>query len=360
MSALLRHEFTPGPEADQPHSRPPLERMLRIHQAMQSGGYPNATTLARQLEVSTKSIHRDLEFMRDRLELPIQYDGSRFGYFYTEDVKAFPTLQITEGEIFALVVAEKALQQYRGTSFETAAAQRPPENGAVPARHHFAQPGRRRRRPSPSARAPSRFWTWRSSMRWPKPPPRAGNCELTYRKPGQQQPEQRVVDPYHLANINGEWFLFAFDHLRKDLRTFVPARIKAIRPTGKTFERRPEVLAGKAAARQLRRPVRPGRIRRGHPLQRARRRLHPREEVARLAATARAQAGRGGTAPEALQPGRSRALGAQLGRRCRRRPSRRAGSVGQASCPKSPSLRLVRVEHRFNPPASPAGFSRSR
>jgi proteasome accessory factor B len=46
------------------------------------------------------------------------------------------------------------------------------------------------------------------------------------------------VDPYHLANINGEWFLFAFDHLRNDLRTFVPARIKALRPTGKTFQRR--------------------------------------------------------------------------------------------------------------------------
>ena len=27
-------------------------------------------------------------------------------------------MQITEGELFALVVAEKALQQYRGTSFE--------------------------------------------------------------------------------------------------------------------------------------------------------------------------------------------------------------------------------------------------
>jgi predicted DNA-binding transcriptional regulator YafY len=62
--------------------------------------------------------------------------------------------------------------------------------------------------------------------------------ELTYRKPGQQLAEQRVVDPYHLANINGEWFLFAFDHLRNDLRTFVPTRIKAIRATGKTFERR--------------------------------------------------------------------------------------------------------------------------
>ena len=69
--------------------------MLRIHQAIQSGNYPNSSKLARELEVSTKSIHRDIEFMRDRLELPIEYDGSRFGYRYTEEVNAFPTVQIT-------------------------------------------------------------------------------------------------------------------------------------------------------------------------------------------------------------------------------------------------------------------------
>jgi predicted DNA-binding transcriptional regulator YafY len=61
--------------------------------------------------------------------------------------------------------------------------------------------------------------------------------EISYRKPGQAAPEKRVVDPYHLANINGEWFLFAYDHLRKDLRTFVPSRIKQIQPTGKHFSR---------------------------------------------------------------------------------------------------------------------------
>src|SRR6185503_2506138 len=61
-----------------------------------------------------------------------------------------------------------------------------------------------------------------------------------YRKPGQQKPEPRVVDPYHLANINSEWFLFAFDHARKDIRTFVPARISAVEPTGRTFARPPK------------------------------------------------------------------------------------------------------------------------
>jgi proteasome accessory factor B len=211
--------------------------MLRIHQALHSASYPNATTLARQLEVSTKSIHRDLEFMRDRLELPIQYDAKRFGFFYTEHVKAFPTLQITEGEIFALVVAEKALQQYRGTSFERPLLsalkkmeQSLPDTLSLSlddvaqtiSFHTRAEPVLDLQIFDVLAKATA-------SRR---------QLELTYRKPGQPHPEQRVIDPYHLANINGEWFLFAFDHLRKDLRTFVPARIKAVRPTGNTFERR--------------------------------------------------------------------------------------------------------------------------
>jgi predicted DNA-binding transcriptional regulator YafY len=66
---------------------------------------------------------------------------------------------------------------------------------------------------------------------------RREQIEIEYRKAGQPKPETRVVDPYHLANINGEWFLFAYDHLRKDIRTFAPARIKSVRKTGARFER---------------------------------------------------------------------------------------------------------------------------
>jgi predicted DNA-binding transcriptional regulator YafY len=46
-----------------------------------------------------------------------------------------------------------------------------------------------------------------------------------------------LVDPYHLANINGEWFLFAYDYGRRDLRTFAPARIQQVKLTGKEFVR---------------------------------------------------------------------------------------------------------------------------
>ena len=221
---------------DHGHSRPPLARMLRIHQELQAGKYPTATRLATELEVSTKSIHRDLEFMRDRLQLPLEWDGSKFGYHYTEQVNAFPTMQITEGELFALVVAEKALEQYRGTNFEK------PLLSAL-GKIEQALPDtislnltdieqtisfRTRAEPIIDLQIFNVLSKTTASRQ---------QVELTYRKPGQKQEEQRLIDPYHLANINGEWFLFAYDHLRQDIRTFVPARIKKIRRTGKTFQR---------------------------------------------------------------------------------------------------------------------------
>jgi predicted DNA-binding transcriptional regulator YafY len=218
------------------HSRPPLERMLRIHQSLQSGKFPNASMLARELEVSTKSIHRDIGFMRDRLNLPIEFDPARNGYFYTGEVSAFPTMQITEGELFALVVAEKALQQYRGTSFEK------PLLSAIK-KMEEALPDTISLNLADIEQTIS-FRTRAEQILdlkifdvLAKAAARREQIELAYRKPGQTKPETRVVDPYHLANINGEWYLFAYDHARKAIRTFAPARIKFVKPTGKTFER---------------------------------------------------------------------------------------------------------------------------
>jgi proteasome accessory factor B len=210
--------------------------MLRIHQAIQSGAYPNATTLATNLEVSSKSIHRDLEFMRDRLELPLAFDRRHLGYYYTEEVSAFPTVQMTEGELFALLVAEKALQQYRGTSFEKpllSAIQKMEQSLPDTISLDLSDVQRTisfRTRAEP-------ILDLKIFDVLAKATADRKQIQLTYRKPGQQEPELRMVDPYHLANINGEWFLFAYDHLRKDIRTFVPARVKAVRLTGATFAR---------------------------------------------------------------------------------------------------------------------------
>jgi proteasome accessory factor B len=174
--------------------------------------------------------------MRDRLDLPIEYDGAKFGYFYDGEVSAFPTVQITEGELFALIVAEKALEQYRGTNFEK------PLLSAI----------RKMEQSLPDTISLNladiehtiSFRTRAEQIlnleifdALAKATAHRRQLEIAYRKPGRRDTEPRVVDPYHLANINGEWYLFGYDHLRQDIRTFVPARIISAKPTGKIFAR---------------------------------------------------------------------------------------------------------------------------
>ena len=217
-----------------PTSRPPLERMMRIHSALQSGKFPNATQLGAELEVCAKTIRRDLDFMRDRMNLPVAFDASRNGFHYTEEVDAFPTLQISEGELFALLVAEKALQQYRGTPFE----------------QRLVTALKKLERSLPDTVSLNLAeWDHTISFRTSAEPivnvpvletladaiQHRRQLRLAYRKPGTRTTEPRVVDPYHLANVNGDWYLFAFDHLRQAIRTFVPTRIGTAELTGKTF-----------------------------------------------------------------------------------------------------------------------------
>ncbi len=92
--------------------------MMRLHAALKSQHFPNCRKIAADLEVSPKTIQRDIDFMRDRLGLPIGYDAQKFGFYYTEAVTGFPSIEVSEGEITALFVAQKALAQYKGTPFE--------------------------------------------------------------------------------------------------------------------------------------------------------------------------------------------------------------------------------------------------
>ena len=118
-SAMKRKRIKLSPtRATALHSRPPLERMMRMHERLKAGRYPNCRKLADELEVSSKTVQRDIELIRYRLGLPIEYDQLHFGFYYTEPVASFPNVEISEGELVALYVGQKALAQYKGTSFE--------------------------------------------------------------------------------------------------------------------------------------------------------------------------------------------------------------------------------------------------
>ncbi len=217
-------------------SRPPLERMLKIHDELRRGSLINCTKLMRTLEVSRKTIVRDIAFMRDRLDLPIEFDPAIQAYRYTHPVNAFPTVHVTEGELLALLVAQRALQQYRGTpfhrqleiAFEKLA-------GGLRDRISFS--------PADELRTVSFkniglgktdlavFNALSGAVL------RQEEVNFNYRKPGEARRSERRVRPYHLANRENLWYLIGFDLERQALRTFAVPRIGSVGVSKTTFSR---------------------------------------------------------------------------------------------------------------------------
>jgi proteasome accessory factor B len=100
------------------HSRPPLYRFQEIFHAVKTGRYPNRTQLARTIEVTTKTIQRDIDYMRYQLNVPIEFDYARGGYYFTRPMTELALFQLTEAELVSIFVAQKALEAYKGTAFE--------------------------------------------------------------------------------------------------------------------------------------------------------------------------------------------------------------------------------------------------
>ena len=228
------------------HSRPPLERMQRLHDLLSNQQTVNCQQLGKDFEVSYKTIQRDLDFMRDRLNLPIEYDATRYTFRYTEAVEAFPLLQVSEGEILALFVAQKVLAQYRGTPFEkTLGSAFQKLTGALKETVSFD------------------LGEWGSDYSFRVTGASAADLEVfrllaraivqrqeisfSYQPLRSTTPETRSVHPYHLANIDNAWYLLAHDPQRGQIRTFALPRIRTPQFTKKTFER----PRGFSAAKEL-------------------------------------------------------------------------------------------------------------
>jgi len=234
----MMHAAHPGStkQASERFSRPPFERMLRLHERLKAGSFPNCRKLAGELEVSAKTIQRDIDFMRDRLALPIEYDQLRFGFFYAEPVASFPSIEVSQGEIIALFVARKALEQYRGTSFERSlrtAFEKISEGlrdkvnfqwGEVDSAISFRSLGT-------SAADIDLFESVSKAVI------ESREIEFQYRKAKSPGFEPLRVRPYHLGCVSDQWYLFGFDLGRNQIRTFVLPRMRAVRRTTTRFRR---------------------------------------------------------------------------------------------------------------------------
>ena len=208
-----------------------LARLLfiddQIRQGMRTGKLANCSSLAREYEVSTKTVQRDIEFMRERWDAPVAYDQQRRGFYYLEENYGLPALHVNEGEIVGLLVARRGLEAYRNTPvYESLVSIFQKLADSLPGKVSVD-----------SAWLGSRISVMPEQHAVISPEVWNGVCrglqqsrivEISYRKPGAEDSGRRRVAPYHLVHYQGGWYLIGHCHQRRRTITFALSRISQV------------------------------------------------------------------------------------------------------------------------------------
>jgi predicted DNA-binding transcriptional regulator YafY len=217
------------------HSRPPLYRFQEIFHAIKTGRYPNRTKLAETIEVTTKTIQRDIDYMRYQMSVPIEFDFAKGGYYFTRPITELPLFQLTEAELVSVFVAQKALEAYKGTAFEqplqTAFQKLQAATGSANVSVSWED--------LDSAISFRQFGAYLPDAtvfsELAKAIQNTEVVEFGYKKLDSKAFEKRTVEPWHLACVSGQWYLLGYDRNRKARRIFVLARMQKVSRTGHTF-----------------------------------------------------------------------------------------------------------------------------
>ena len=222
--------------------RQQLERILRIDQLIRSGQYPSPDQLAEDLEVSRRVIFFDRQFMIDRLHAPIKFDRRRGGWYYTDATWMLPSTMVTEGELLAFLLATEVALQSVGSDLQvpllsavekiSQSLQGPVQIDLESLRAHcsFARPVGLSVQPALLAQVLTALREQQS-------------LQIEYHGADRNQRTRRIINPYELRHVGGDWHLLAFDHLRQAMRTFNLGRVKVSELLAQRFERDPEFNA---------------------------------------------------------------------------------------------------------------------
>ena len=93
-------------------------RLLKLEKAIQSIPYPSVERLMKELEVSRRTILRDIDELKIYYNAPIEYDRLRKGYYYTDETFFVQNVLVSEGELVAMAGILPLLERYDNTPFK--------------------------------------------------------------------------------------------------------------------------------------------------------------------------------------------------------------------------------------------------
>ncbi len=204
-----------------------LERFMWFHSRVKSEKYPNSRDLCNKFEISPRTAQRTIEFMRDRIHAPLEYDFLNKGYYYLDKSYELPSIWFNEDNIVALSLAVRLASSIPDIDTKNKLCSLLEEifnRQSVDGRLSFQEISEKISvKNIEYAKVDEKFFTAIVTSLFRKNP-----LSLSYYSPHSNKETERIILPLHLIQYMGSWHVIAFCTLRNAMRDFALSRIRAI------------------------------------------------------------------------------------------------------------------------------------
>jgi len=225
------------------------ERFIWFHKRLKAGKYPNARTLSEKFEISSRTAQRDIEFMRDRLSAPLEYNPKRRGFCYTSDAYELPSQWHGQDNVMAFALALRLASTIPDTEIKQQLL------GFIQKILNINDNEKTVNLKELSdkisvknieySRVNEIFFHDIVNALFETQP-----ISITYYSPHSKKASERTILPLHLIQYMGSWHVVAFCALRNDLRNFALSRIKSVDETGEEINPRLNITSIKDYTRK--------------------------------------------------------------------------------------------------------------
>ncbi len=211
-------------------------RMLTLLSLLQTHRYWPGPELADRLEVSVRTLRRDIDRLRD-LGYPVEAQRGLEGGYQLAAGAALPPLVLDDDEAVALAIGLRAAAQGAVAGIEDASVR------ALAKVVQVMPPRLRRRVDAVGSATVLGVWPGNTSLDAEALTTLAQACRDEERvrfayTAADGEKTTRHVEPLRLVALGRRWYLVAYDLLRQDWRTFRLDRLDAVRSTGMRFHPR--------------------------------------------------------------------------------------------------------------------------
>lgn len=217
--------------------RQQLERIFEIDRQIRAGLYPKAEDIAAKFECGRRVIFNDREFMVERLGAPIEFDREKGGWYYTDSTWVLPNTMVNEGELLAFLLSIEVAQRHLGSTLESS-LQSAIEKIAKSVKGPVAVDLEHLRSYYSVAEPITSATNEQALLDLYQAAQEQRQVRMNYYTNSRGEWNVRTVNPHHLYYENDSWYLFAFDHMRGEMRNFHLGRIDRWEVLSERFERK--------------------------------------------------------------------------------------------------------------------------